>query len=262
MLKRNRASTVRNILAQAAKPSRLAVMIGKLASRYWDVKGTLSRNENLVWLQRHATDWRSSIDDLDDDLAEETLECMRDLEEHGRKVRADLPVSLGGGACVPLLYYLTRAIEPDVVVETGVAAGFSAAAFLQALNANGRGRLYSSDFPYFRLKRPEEYIGIVVRSPLKTRWKLYLEGDKNNLPRILNNLRNIDIFHYDSDKSFRGRRTTMRLVCKMVGEPGIVIMDDIGDNSYFHDFVRETPSTRWRIDSYKEKYIGLVGDLI
>ena len=80
MLKRNRASTVRNILAQAAKPSRLAVMIGKLASRYWDVKGTLSRTENLLWLQRHATDWRSSIDDLDDDLAEDTHECKSDLE--------------------------------------------------------------------------------------------------------------------------------------------------------------------------------------
>jgi predicted O-methyltransferase YrrM len=253
---------IRNILAQAARPSRLRVMIGKLGSRYWDIKGTLSGRENLRWLRENASDWRSSIDDLDDGLVEEALEYTRALEEQGRNIRAGLTVSLGGGACVPLLYYLTRATKPEVIVETGVAAGFSAAAFLRALKANGRGRLYSSDFPYFRLSQPEKYIGIVVEPQLRTNWNLFLEGDRNNLPKILNLVRYIDIFHYDSDKSYRGRRNVMRLISRSVRERGVIVMDDIGDNSFFYDYVHANPSKRWQIVSYEGKYIGLFSALI
>lgn len=199
MLTGHRGSTIRNILAQAAQPSRLRVMISKLGNRCWDASGALCKRDNLVWLQSHATDWRSSIDDLDNDLVEEKLEYTRDLEEHGRNIRAGLGVSLGGAACVPLLYYLTRALKPDVVVETGVAAGYSAAAFLQALRTNGLGRLYSSDFPYFRLSQPEKYIDAVVRPELRTNWDLHLEGDRKNLKKILRKLRRINILHYDSE---------------------------------------------------------------
>ncbi len=83
MLTGHRGSTIRNILAQAAQPSRLRVMISKLRNRYWDASGALCKRDNLVWLQSHATDWHSSIDDLDNDLVEETLEYTRDLEEQG-----------------------------------------------------------------------------------------------------------------------------------------------------------------------------------
>ena len=129
-------------------------------------------------------------------------------------------------------------------METGVAAGYSAAAFLQALRTNGQGRLYSSDFPYFRLSQPEKYIGAVVRPELRTNWDLHLEGDRNNLKKILRKLSGIDILHYDYDKSFRGRRNTMRLVIRLAGEPGLTVMDDIGDNSYFHDLVHDASSKR------------------
>jgi hypothetical protein len=163
---------------------------------------------------------------------------------------------------VPLLYYLTRALKPDVVVETGVAAGYSAAAFLQAPRTNGQGRLYSSDFPYFRLSQPEKYIGVVVRAELRTNWNLHLEGDRNNLKKILRKLTRIDILHYSSDTSFRGRRNTIRLAIRSAGEPVLTVMDDIGDNSFFCDLVHDVPSKRWRTVRYQEKYIGLVGDLI
>jgi hypothetical protein len=35
-------------------------------------------------------------------------------------------------------------------------AGFSSSAILTALKENGEGILYSSDFPYFRIKNPEK----------------------------------------------------------------------------------------------------------
>ena len=62
-----------------------------------------------------------------------------------------LSVKLSGGL-YKLLYFPIRKIKPYTVVETGVAAGWTSLAILRALNKNGRGHLYSSDFPYFELK--------------------------------------------------------------------------------------------------------------
>ena len=43
---------------------------------------------------------------------------------------------------------------------------------LQAIEKNNVGKLFSSDFPYFRLENPEQYIGIVVPNDLKKNWRL------------------------------------------------------------------------------------------
>ena len=76
----------------------------------------------------------------------------------------NIQYNLGGGADYPLLYFLTRYLNPENVLETGVAAGFSSYAILSALQKNRKGTLYSSDFPYLRIKNPERYIGIVVEN--------------------------------------------------------------------------------------------------
>lgn len=47
----------------------------------------------------------------------------------------------------PLLYVLARELKPEVIVETGVASGVSTLFFLQALEDNGSGKLYSVDLP-------------------------------------------------------------------------------------------------------------------
>ena len=48
----------------------------------------------------------------------------------------------------PLLYALVRLLDPDTIVETGVADGDSSAAMLQALQDNRReGQLFSTDLP-------------------------------------------------------------------------------------------------------------------
>ena len=78
--------------------------------------------------------------------------------------------------------------EPKTILETGVAAGFSSQSFLSALAKNGSGKLYSSDYPYFRIPNPEKYIGIVVDKELQNNWELYIEGDKANLDKIIRKL--------------------------------------------------------------------------
>src|SRR5271154_3180440 len=55
-----------------------------------------------------------------------------------------------GGISLPdgmVLYGLARALRPDYVIETGVAAGASTSFFGAALIENGRGKLFSIELP-------------------------------------------------------------------------------------------------------------------
>ena len=101
--------------------------------------------------------------------------------------------------------FLTRLLTPDVIVETGVADGWSSHAFLAGSNDNGAGHLYSSDFPYFRESDPERTIGRLVPAELKGRWTLLTAGDEKNMPQVLDSVTSVYLFHYDSDKRPVGR---------------------------------------------------------
>ena len=85
------------------------------------------------------------------------------LKNDANKILSEIQVDLGGGGNYYLLYFLVRKVNPKIVVETGVAAGWSSLSILRAFQKSGFGKLYSSDFPYFRLNKPEKYIGIVTQ---------------------------------------------------------------------------------------------------
>lgn len=133
--------------------------------------------------------------------------------------------------------------------------------FLQALRENNKGVLHSSHFPYFRLPNSEQYIGILVDKELRKQWNLYTNGDEKNLPKILSQVDKIDIFHYDSDKSYSGRDYAISVIEDKMGNQGIIIMDDIQDNSFFHDYVTQKDISSWKIFEAERKYIGLIGKL-
>jgi hypothetical protein len=92
------------------------------------------------------------------------------------------------------LYLIVRAAKPSIVVETGVLHGASSAQILYAFERNGGGRLYSVDLP--RVEGPGQD-ALVPRS-MKDAWKLELGDARNVLPRLLNDLGRIDMFHHDS----------------------------------------------------------------
>ena len=54
----------------------------------------------------------------------------------------NIPHDLGGAAAIDLLYFLIRYSNPKVVVETGVAAGFSSFSILKALKTNNNSGHY------------------------------------------------------------------------------------------------------------------------
>ena len=223
--------TVRNAL----RPGYAKVMVQKVTRRLSPKERT--RRDAIDWAAQYRVAPRAWCEAKDPALAAEAREFVTALRERAEHLRSETGQRIGGGARAELLYFLTRYTRPEVVVETGVAAGFSSMAFLSAMERNGTGRLYSSDFPYFRADNPEDYVGILVPAELRTNWTLLLKGDEVNLPQILAQIDHIDFYHYDSDKSYAGRRYGMDVVAAKLAPNATVMMDDIVDNVFFRDYV-------------------------
>lgn len=254
-----------NILKQLLNFRRAPVLIKKLAYRFVD-SGQHENDASLsTWLETRARDFSEFAQKLDADLWAEAKIYAEEARARAHEQLAALPVTLGGGGYTELLYFLTRYLSPETVVETGVAAGHSSRAVLTALAINKkecgiRGRLYSSDFPYFRIENPEQYIGVLVEEALKPNWVLEINGDEKNLPKIAARCRRVGLFHYDSEKRYAGRQTALDLLAPVLDSDSIIVMDDINDNAFFKDYV-EREGGVFQVFRFEGKFVGLKGDL-
>jgi hypothetical protein len=109
------------------------------------------------------------------------------------------------------LYGATRALRPEVVIETGIAAGVSSCFFMAALIENGRGTLYSVDLPAggtpFLCSDASEYdwprmgvgwaIPAEMRAHIGERHVVILNDVRKALPQLLTAVPHIDIFFHD-----------------------------------------------------------------
>ena len=226
-----------NILNQAFKKGRSVVMLKKIIRRF--SKNKFDKNQYSNWLDSNKCSLEKFLKKIDHKLFIETKNESLKLNVYANTRLKNIKVKLGGGANDILLYFFVRYYKPKVILETGVAAGFSSLAILKALKKNKYGKLYSSDFPYFRIKNPEKYIGYIIDEKFKN-WKLFIEGDDLNLPIILNQIEGkIDIFHYDSDKTFSGKKNTYELIKPYLGNKSLLIFDDIQDDGFFKVFVEK-----------------------
>ena len=142
-------------------------------------------------------------------------------------------------------------------METGVAYGFSSHSILYAIKKNKLGKLYSSDFPYFREKNPEKLIGIVVPKKFKLNWNLFINGDKNNLKKIYLKTKEVNFIHYDSDKSYFGRHRFMKNV-KKFKKTKFILMDDLHNNVFFYNYIKKNNIKNYKVFFYKKHYVGLI----
>lgn len=261
-IKKNRKSMkYYNIFKQAIIPSRGIIMTKKLITYFFDHKGELNQETLNNWLKDNTVDFEDIAIKLNQDLWNKSLELSKMIENNADEKLKEIPYELGGGGIYPFLIFLVLYRKPEVIVETGVAAGFSSYGFLEAIRINEKGKLYSSDFPYFRIPNPENYIGVIVPKNLKNNWNLYIEGDQINLPKIIIQIDNIDIFHYDSDKSYKGREFAMNTILPKVKDDGIIIMDDIQDNSFFYDYIKANNIKDYYIFKFLGKFVGIIGKL-
>lgn len=246
---------LRNTAAVVTNPARLGVLFEKIRSRALREEPMSERDALLAWCAARARRYSDWAEGQDADLWKEATTFAADFEVQARQRLAHTQVQFGGGGAFALLYFLVRKHEPEHVLETGVAAGWSSAAILSALNRNGQGHLWSSDFPYFRQAGADDAIGILVDEPLRARWTLRTDGDRTNLPALLADMPRVDMLHYDSDKTAKGRRFALDQIAAKRHADTIVMFDDIQDNWQYRDDFHDTGV----IFEERGKYVGALG---
>jgi len=152
-----------------------------------------------------------------------------------------------------LLYNLVEHLQATRIIETGVARGESALCFLTSLK-NRNGKLISTNIP-----RPDMWVdtGCLVPGELGQYWELIELPDRQALPKALDEMPEIDLCYYDSDKSYSGRMFAYPLLWNALRQGGIFVSDDIDDNFAFRDFC-ENNGLEPLIAKNGERFVGVI----
>lgn len=169
-------------------------------------------------------------------------------------------------------YAVTREIEPRTVIETGVCNGISSLSILLALEKNGAGMLHSIDYPFradepledFREETFEDYGGAAIPSDkepgwiipedLKRRWKLTIGKSQRELPKLITELENLDLFIHDSEHSYPCMMFEYELAYEWLEEEGVLLSDDITWNQAYPIFTKVRKPEHGRL-SYDVGYM-------
>lgn len=180
----------------------------------------------------------------------------RYLIDIGNQKAARSAVRMGGAADLTLLYAAVKSACPKRLIETGVAYGWSSLAILTAISGIPDARLVSVDMPYPKLNN-DSFIGIVVPDHLRAAWSLIREPDRHGLEKAIARFGGtIDFCHYDSDKSYWGRRYAYPLLWDALTPGGIFMSDDIQDNNAFAEFVNSR-RLRYAVTHCDGKFVGI-----
>jgi predicted O-methyltransferase YrrM len=200
--------------------------------------------------------WEEALTDLEARFgnAAEILNepALREVEEGTRRLLANIrqedtyaPYWAADSVMARLCYLACRLIEPQTVVETGVAYGVSSAYILTALRENGRGTLYSVDLPPLR-RKSERFWGIAVDQDLRGRWRLHRGTSARVLPRLLRETPTVDLFVHDSLHTQRNMRREFDTVWPHLGEGALLLADDVERNRAFGELRQKGP-VLWRV---------------
>lgn len=131
------------------------------------------------------------------------------------------------------LLELVLLARPEVVIETGVAAGASTVQILTGLEENGSGRLVSVDVT------PD--VGQLVPQSLRSRWELTVlphERKRQALSQVISSNRGFQLFVHDSDHSEEWQRFEYQLALAHAGPRAMICSDDVEASPAFLDFCR------------------------
>jgi len=161
---------------------------------------------------------------------------------------------MGGMAHLNLIYNLTIHLKPKNILETGVAFGWSTLVFV--LSKRNFSKLTSLDLDYPSMSS-HKFVGRALPSNLRTKFKLLKGVDYKFLKNFSEEKKYFDFIHYDSDKSYDGRKKNYNLIWKILKKKGCFISDDISDNSAFYEFVNSNKA-KYYIIKLEKKFIGIL----
>jgi predicted O-methyltransferase YrrM len=152
---------------------------------------------------------------------------------------------------------LIKLLRPAVMVETGVALGYTSAVALTAMRDNGTGSLYSIDLPAIQYD-PDQEVGRVVPHDVRDRWQLELGTSKQLLAPMLQRLGSIDIFLHDANHAYSSQLWEYRTAWPALRSGGVLVSDDVG-NTAFTEFAAEVGQTPYIVPSEsRASAIGLM----
>lgn len=232
--------SVLKLFFSPAGPAVVVKYLRKWARRMRDPE----RRRGTAWCRRNSISLDNFASSIDSKLwreANQTKEKILHLRLE-RLTSLSLPGSkasdIGGGpGNLALLHWLVCLLKPDVVVETGVASGASSRAILEAMNVNARGHLYSSDF---EAVIPREYVGLCVDQDMHARWTLLHDGDRTNIPEILESAGSIDLVHYDSAKSKEEMSWVLDTLSSSLSRRAVLVLDDVDRHGFMEEYVQDT----------------------
>lgn len=161
----------------------------------------------------------------------------------------------GSNELVAFTYALCRLINPDVVLETGVANGFTTASILTALQENNRGQLVSVDLPHLH-PDAESSVGAAVDNSIQDRWMLHFGPADSLIPKVLAQVGEVDLFVQDAAHTFRGQIAEYRAGWPFVRTGGLLVSDDVGPG--FISFAEEVGHSPIFIQQEKPAPIGVL----
>lgn len=216
-----------------------------------------SGDEATAWAEPLATDTSAALEKLFPGEIHAYKEVEKEFDNDFNEARqsiAKTPFKMGGMGNIDLLYNICEITQAKYVAETGVAYGWSSLSILLSIAKRDGSVLVSTDMPYAKMGN-ENFVGIVVPEGLRSHWKLYQESDISGLPKGLKALPSLDVVHYDSDKSYLGRKISFPVLYDKLREGGVFISDDIQDNVAFKHFC-EKLDKRPVIISFQNKFVG------
>lgn len=249
-------SKVKTVFWYIRNPSYYKQLLSLIESRLFRGKKENTRAVAEIWCNNNAIDTKEALHRFNTLNYKNIDEVYPDIFKEAKEAEIKAPVKMGGAGNITLLYYLCEISNASNVIETGVAYGWSSLSILLSINKRPSGKLISTDMPYAKMNN-EDYVGCVVPNHLKKNWTLLRVPDNVGLPIALKEFDQIDLCHYDSDKSYKGRMWGYPKLWEKLKPGGIFVSDDIGDNIAFKEFC-STLNLEPIIVNENNRYVGIL----
>ena len=139
-----------------------------------------------------------------------------------------------------ILFLVVRKFKPNLIVETGIASGYSSTVILTAMRKNGSGRLISIDIQNkLDICGKTKEAGWLVPEELKENWTKTIGSSKEKLLEINEP---IDIFYHDSEHSEENMTREFNWAKMHLKKGGILISDDIDWSNAWKRFLKANKS--------------------
>lgn len=145
-----------------------------------------------------------------------------------------------------ILYAIIIRYRPDVVLETGIANGYSTRIILSALNKNKHGRLISVEI--------SKKVGALLGKTDTSRWTLVVDEPAKNLLRALGIAKSVDVFIHDSDHTYENMLFELKYAYKKMSKHGFIMSDDVNQNAAFIEFSKRVKTKPLLFPSLKKTF--------